>query len=55
MYNAYNCTDVLSIRPELAIDTEMLGRVFVGVRYGDIALATARLDNESAALARGFL
>jgi hypothetical protein len=39
----------------LTIDAEVLCRIFVGIRYGDVALATARLNNEAAALARGFL
>ena len=55
MDDAHNRPDIFGVRPMLAIDAEMLCWIFVSVWYRNIALATARLNNESAALARGFL
>jgi hypothetical protein len=55
MDDANNRPDIFGVRPVLAIDAEMLCRIFVRIRYRNVALATARLNNEAAALARGFL
>ena len=55
MDDAHNRPDIFGVRPMLAIDAEMLCWIFVSVWYRNIALATARLNNESAALARGFI
>lgn len=55
MDDADDRAGILGIRPVLAVDAEMLCRVFVAVQYRDVALAATRLDNEATALARRLL